>query len=96
MKRRESAKSAVFQSTPSVGRATLSETPLIYMTEVFQSTPSVGRATHGFCKLYNKQKISIHALRGEGDIFLSSFCANIVISIHALRGEGDIKLLEIS
>ena len=33
--------------------------------------------------------ISIHALRGEGDIVDNIVDNNIVISIHALRGEGD-------
>ena len=55
-----------FQSTPSVGRATIAGI-LAGAADTFQSTPSVGRATislksrcAGFC-------ISIHALRGEGD-----------------------------
>ena len=34
-------------------------------------------------------KISIHALRGEGDAPLVIFLDIEVISIHALRGEGD-------
>ena len=34
-------------------------------------------------------KISIHALRGEGDSSFSKVISRIVISIHALRGEGD-------
>ena len=33
--------------------------------------------------------ISIHALRGEGDIVQGYRFPNIIISIHALRGEGD-------
>ena len=33
--------------------------------------------------------ISIHALRGEGDVDLRACAACGVISIHALRGEGD-------
>ena len=35
-------------------------------------------------------QISIHALRGEGDVFAPKLRKNFVISIHALRGEGDI------
>ena len=62
--------SSQFQSTPSVGRAT-SISSSRSKTAKFQSTPSVGRAT---CKktghLHNAE-ISIHALRGEGDL---SFC----------------------
>ena len=34
----------------------------------FQSTPSVGRATFGICSAGNRRDISIHALRGEGDL----------------------------
>ena len=56
----------------------------------FLSTPSVGRATTHIANVYALQTISIHALRGEGDIgmFDAKQCAK-VISIHALRGEGD-------
>ena len=56
----------------------------------FLSTPSVGRAT--FSRLLNPQnrRISIHALRGEGDGRApAQHQAVVVISIHALRGEGD-------
>ena len=38
--------------------------------------------------------ISIHALRGEGDIDAVLVSVHfIVISIHALRGEGDVNVL---
>ena len=37
----------------------------------------------------DRLKISIHALRGEGDEKASRSLANFDISIHALRGEGD-------
>ena len=33
----------------------------------FQSTPSVGRATRLPHRTYTSRRISIHALRGEGD-----------------------------
>ncbi len=40
--------------------------------------------------MYGGTKISIHALRGEGDEQAPKVLfANAVISIHALRGEGD-------
>ena len=39
--------SFLFQSTPSVGRATLSHFPKL-LFDIFQSTPSVGRATQGY------------------------------------------------
>ena len=57
---------AEFQSTPSVGRATFGGNEMRYTIE-FQSTPSVGRATRlGSC-IRLDVRISIHALRGEGD-----------------------------
>ena len=55
-----------FQSTPSVGRATIIDSFFICL-EIFQSTPSVGRATALRKLSRRKQIISIHALRGEGD-----------------------------
>ncbi len=59
--------SSTFQSTPSVGRATL-RMVIVSPTCAFQSTPSVGRATRpqGFSDF--DFAISIHALRGEGDL----------------------------
>ena len=56
---------------------------------IFQSTPSVGRATHVILKMGSHTKISIHALRGEGDDQKSKEAIKTNISIHALRGEGD-------
>ena len=57
----------LFQSTPSVGRATRHLiTPQKLST--FQSTPSVGRATRVAKADRFKRGISIHALRGEGDL----------------------------
>ena len=55
-----------FQSTPSVGRAT-SRTRIRQCVETFQSTPSVGRATDKATTGIIIERISIHALRGEGD-----------------------------
>ena len=79
-----------FQSTPSVGRATVKNRQYRINAKKFQSTPSVGRATKttheinlsqndfnphppwggrpiGHTRYVNRRKISIHALRGEGD-----------------------------
>ena len=56
-----------FQSTPSVGRATKSTATISSNNSAFQSTPSVGRATKMAVMLDCLYKISIHALRGEGD-----------------------------
>ena len=56
----------VFQSTPSVGRAT-PLTGSLCSLPLFQSTPSVGRATKDLPSRQAVREISIHALRGEGD-----------------------------
>ena len=56
-----------FQSTPSVGRATVANL-FSQQQEAFQSTPSVGRATVQTAPNTLAPRISIHALRGEGDI----------------------------
>ena len=57
---------------------------------IFLSTPSARRATSAGVKYTPKFRISIHALREEGDQTHSkgSGCPYI-ISIHALREEGD-------
>ena len=86
------AVSVVFQSTPSVGRATLYAVNVNGHTE-FQSTPSVGRATRSAKHLLSHRRISIHALRGEGDMTTADLDSAIDISIHALRGEGDIDIM---
>ena len=56
----------------------------------FLSTPSVRRATHSACSHAEREQISIHALREEGDgcieVWVSLYWD---ISIHALREEGD-------
>ncbi len=54
-----------------------------------QSTPSVGRATVQRAEQRLQVLISIHALRGEGDVFRTQNRLPQTISIHALRGEGD-------
>ena len=64
--------------------------------ERFLSTPSVGRAT-GLSRHYaGGGAISIHALRGEGDVRSKvRFVPVSKISIHALRGEGDESVLRV-
>ena len=80
--------------------------------KIFQSTPSVGRATIFNSSIAIRNRISIHALRGEGDNtreYFNRLHNNFnprppwggrrlpdkekepatEISIHALRGEGD-------
>ena len=58
----------------------------------FQSTPSEGRATTPFELTGYTEEISIHALRGEGDVGSSKGRTAGSISIHALRGEGDVVI----
>ena len=64
-----------FQSTPSVGRATYCSESRSMARQQFQSTPSVGRATLQGAQKCAICKISIHALRGEGDARTKS-CRN--------------------
>ena len=57
---------------------------------VFQSTPSARRATlAALCTVRDELKISIHALREEGDHWPDAQHRPQRISIHALREEGD-------
>ena len=57
---------------------------------LFLSTPSARRATPYFVTMGDKiHKISIHALREEGDIITYTHNKGLEISIHALREEGD-------
>ena len=61
----------------------------------FLSTPSARRATTASRALWTIIKISIHALREEGDTMNKSmFTKSFTISIHALREEGDPVLPE--
>ena len=81
--------SNTFQSTPSVGRATITTTTHQAPTPYFNPRPPWGgrHERELICEVV--MAISIHALRGEGDV---SFCGKkekSSISIHALRGEGD-------
>ena len=60
------SKTTPFLSTPSARRATV-ETGKKTKTEVFLSTPSARRATDTVDFPYEDMRISIHALREEGD-----------------------------
>ena len=53
----------------------------------------MGRATAATSDNADNSGISIHALRGEGDINYCVYHNRIYISIHALRGEGDHPLI---
>ena len=55
-----------FLSTPSARRAT-SRASCTLSGSAFLSTPSARRATHRRRQLHPDQRISIHALREEGD-----------------------------
>ena len=55
----------------------------------FLSTPSARRATHLHLFRQRGEKISIHALREEGDAHFGDLARPDHISIHALREEGD-------
>ena len=58
----------IFQSKPSVGRAT-PRSVVVGISSRFQSKPSVGRATFRLQSFSQVRPIiSIHALRGEGDL----------------------------
>ena len=79
----------IFQSTPSVGRATLGTSTAFGFAFGFQSTPSVGRATNvmGGCIKFGGFQSTPSVGRATalaGKRFIGRF-----ISIHALRGEGD-------
>ena len=56
-----------FLSTPSARRATLSIVQLPGSQQVFLSTPSARRATLKIAGFVEALRISIHALREEGD-----------------------------
>ena len=83
---------ARFLSTPSARRATRRRAADVRKVGLFLSTPSARRATKHADGSYMYQYISIHALREEGDLSLSTMSRmNHAISIHALREEGDGK-----
>ena len=57
----------------------------------FLPTPSARRATKEATKTHERNLISTHALREEGDVFcLTNYDTTMEISTHALREEGDI------
>ena len=80
-----------FQSTPSVGRATATNLGLKNDRADFNPRPPWGgRLCHNPHRRHTTADISIHALRGEGDLAIKVVRKfGIKISIHALRGEGD-------
>ena len=77
-----------FLSTPSARRATTTVAALVAWWK-FLSTPSARRATPALLPILSAFRISIHALREEGDRGVTSSPHHVSISIHALREEGD-------
>ena len=66
-----------------------------YTRGEFLSTPSARRATIEALGWEEANKISIHALREEGDRECMCRPASALISIHALREEGDAEIEQI-
>ena len=86
-----SEKGKKFQSTPSAWRETGYATE-VQPPEPFQSTPSAWRETRRRGAQRAGERISIHSLRMEGDLFKAPNMYYIEsISIHSLRMEGDSK-----
>ena len=81
----------IFLSTPSARRATVPRLPKQLQSMKFLSTPSARRATAPQATAAHHGKISIHALREEGDAAAQAEQDKLKaeISIHALREEGD-------
>ena len=78
-----------FLSTPSARRATPPKLADMLRVYLFLSTPSARRATSYSSYGNTGCKISIHALREEGDNAQDEEVFGYQISIHALREEGD-------
>ena len=66
---------ALFQSTPSGGKATGAAGYNEMGQAMFQSTPSGGKATGGDQRRCGGVVVSIHAFRGEGDAITRPFDA---------------------
>ena len=76
---------------PGGGRPSISF-PQFLQNMIFLSTPSGWRATKTPAHLQCPERISIHALRVEGDVRVyETVTTDSEISIHALRVEGDIS-----
>ena len=79
----------IFQSTPSVGRATINGGFFSFTANRFQSTPSVGRATSS--SLATVILMTFQSTPSVGRATKAALLRQpgALISIHALRGEGD-------
>ena len=81
----------IFQSTPSVGRATVYLVYKFCFIRIISIHALRGEGDFVHDVLCFFVGISIHALRGEGDDRENKTIYVFNISIHALRGEGDIS-----
>ena len=59
----------------------------------FNPRPPWGGRRYFFIARFIIASISIHALRGEGDVHTQIHALTHIISIHALRGEGDLAFI---
>ena len=87
MFRGSSLKLNFYPRPPRGGR--LSQREMAILIGKFLSTPSARRATGHGSGTQERQPISIHALREEGDFVFVHVGQMVNISIHALREEGD-------
>ena len=83
-------RSRKFLSTPSARRATKYSSGFIILPLNFYPRPPRGGRQRQCCNLLRRQRISIHALREEGDTQRKTKALRSSISIHALREEGDL------
>ena len=81
--------SPIFLSTPSARRATSRQSSCCWCSSYFYPRPPRGGRLSVFQPVAGIEKISIHALREEGDLPLRERHGQDEISIHALREEGD-------
>ena len=81
--------SFLFLSTPSARRATVTSSKCRRAVSYFYPRPPRGGRHHGCQHFGGTGKISIHALREEGDLCAQQRLDRVPISIHALREEGD-------
>lgn len=65
------------------------------ITSCFRLSLPCGGRLISVIHIRSMEKISTHALRGEGDDNIGSSLHGCWISIHALRGEGDCKNIQI-
>ena len=80
-----------FLSTPSARRATTEQLRQLLDVHNFYPRPPRGGRRQPHHRRDDRRRISIHALREEGDLCFHRIGKGISISIHALREEGDVR-----